>query len=289
VAGRCGHPLNQFAAYACFGLFCVQPWTANEWMWALATQRGGRTSFTPEHKRLVRWLALLFALSLGSRALPCLAPLCHGCDPAEPLCSGSGPACALEGHWHAYWRVPLRPAGPLAPGLWAHVALTFLPTLANGGPYFTFERGLVLALFFTGAGLALLLCAGGNAHEAPALWTLTVLPQRVLSAALAYASKDDAVVARRVPPTQPPGGGGLLPAALVGRQNGGKNGRGGGEDEDDSDLGGGELDDDEDGGDRGGVDGGDDEELSDESSDEDEAESLIRYGLNGQLRRRKKL
>lgn len=168
-------------------------------------------------------------------------------------------------------------------GLWAHVALTYVPTLANGGPYFSFERGLALLLLCTGVGSALLLC-GDYVHEVPALWTLTVLPQRVLGAALAHAFKDDAVIAYRVPRTQLPGKEKWLPTSKSNRRDRSKmdgvSGDKGDEDEL-SDLSANELDD--------AGKGGDDDNLSEDSSDEDEAESFVRYGPNGQLRRRKKL
>ena len=103
-------------------------------------------------------------------------------------------------------------------GVWAHVALTYVPTLANGGRYLSFERVLTLLLLCTGVGSALLLC-GDNVHEVPALWTLIVLPQRVLGAALAHAYKDDAVIARRVPLTQLPGTGKELPTSKSKRRD----------------------------------------------------------------------
>jgi len=169
-------------------------------------------------------------------------------------------------------------------GVWAHVALTYVPTLANGGRYLSFERVLTLLLLCTGVGSALLLC-GDNVHDVPALWTLIVLPQRVLGAALAHAYKDDAVIARRVPLTQLPGTGKELPTSKSKRRDrskvGGISGERGGDEDELSDLSANELDD-------VGKDG-DDENISEDSSDEDEAESLIRYGPNGQLRRRKKL
>lgn len=119
LADRCDHPLNGPITYLSLIHISLQPWTYQEWQWALSALRGS-DSFSTEHKRLVRGLAAAFAVGLWLRMVPCQTETgCHYCAEREHFCASDGsPACTRMGAYHIYWRLPLRPVNALFPGMW---------------------------------------------------------------------------------------------------------------------------------------------------------------------------
>mmetsp|Transcript_19524 Transcript_19524/g.35400 ORF Transcript_19524/g.35400 Transcript_19524/m.35400 type:complete len:342 (-) Transcript_19524:181-1206(-) len=194
VADRCEHPFNLPITYLSFIHLALQPWTYNEWQWAIAELRmqGGRSllNFTPQHKRLVRGLSWVFAVGLIMRAVPCFTEPCHYCSDGEHLCNPDGsPACTRQGVFHVYWRLPLRSNNYLWPGLWGHFALCFFPTAINGTAY---DRLQMLLLFATGVAASFVVAYWGDPStafdEAASLWCLLAIPQHLIIflAALRY-------------------------------------------------------------------------------------------------------
>ena len=165
-----------------FFFVALQPFTFNEWVWAVTDLRGRVGIFSFEHKRLVRCLALAFAAGMAMRAIPCTTEPCYYCNDWEHFCDPTGgPACSRMGTYHSYWKLPLRPNNYIWPGLWGHFAISFVPTLANGGSY---ERRQMILVFVTGAAAGFVAAYLSNPstafHEGPALWSLLAIPQHLV-------------------------------------------------------------------------------------------------------------